>query len=104
VRGQHGPYGSSAGGDLPIDHANDVRCAQLSDAFRPDLRGALAIAKYLAVVVRHARKGVPHLKVSGKGGKTRYLALHPGTKALIHRHLNAAGHDPADSCALFTPK
>ena len=28
---------------------------------------------------RHARKGVPHLKVSGKGGKTRYLPLHPGT-------------------------
>jgi hypothetical protein len=24
---------------------------------------------------RHARKGVPHLKVSGKGGKTRYLPL-----------------------------
>jgi len=34
---------------------------------------------------RHARKGVPpHLKVSGKGGKTRYLPLHPGTHALIH--------------------
>ena len=31
--------------------------------------------------VRHARKGVPHLKVSGKGGKTRYLPLHPGTQA-----------------------
>ena len=29
---------------------------------------------------RHARKGVPHVRVSGKGGKTRYLALHPGTK------------------------
>ena len=26
---------------------------------------------------QHARKGVPHLKVSGKGGKTRYLPLHP---------------------------
>jgi integrase/recombinase XerD len=31
---------------------------------------------------RHERKGVPHLKVSGKGGKTRYLPLHPGTAAL----------------------
>src|SRR5271169_2438799 len=27
---------------------------------------------------QHARKGVPHLKVAGKGGKTRYLPLHPG--------------------------
>ena len=34
--------------------------------------------------VRHARKGVPHLRVSGKGGKTRYLPLHPGTNALVH--------------------
>ena len=41
---------------------------------------------------RHARKGVPHLKVSGKGGKTRYLPLHPGTNALIHDYLDAAGH------------
>ena len=28
---------------------------------------------------RHARRGVPHLKVAGKGEKTRYLPLHPGT-------------------------
>ena len=33
---------------------------------------------------RHARRGVPHLKVSGKGEKTRYLPLHPGTNELIH--------------------
>jgi len=36
---------------------------------------------------RHARKGVPHLKVSGKGGKTRYLPLYPGTQGLIHDYL-----------------
>ena len=35
---------------------------------------------------------MPHLKVSGKGGKTRYLPLHPGTHALIHDYLDAAGH------------
>jgi integrase/recombinase XerD len=50
---------------------------------------------------RHARKGVPHLKVSGKGGKTRYLPLHPGTNALIHDYLVAAGHDADESGALF---
>ena len=33
---------------------------------------------------RYARKGVPHLKVSGKGGKTLYMPLHAGTNALIH--------------------
>jgi len=52
---------------------------------------------------RHARKGVPHLKVSGKGGKTRYLPLHPGTSALIHDYLTAAGHDTDENGALFRP-
>ena len=52
---------------------------------------------------RHARKGVPHLKVSGKGGKTRYVPLHPGTNALIHDYLDAAGHGIDDNGALFRP-
>ena len=46
---------------------------------------------------------MPHLKVSGKGGKTRYLPLHPGTHALIHDYLEAAGHGADDSGALFRP-
>jgi len=52
---------------------------------------------------RHARKGVPHLKVSGKGGKTRYLPLHPGTHALIHDYVAAAGHSDDETGALFRP-
>ncbi|MFL5266205.1 MAG: tyrosine-type recombinase/integrase [Stellaceae bacterium] len=52
---------------------------------------------------RHARRGVPHLKVSGKGDKTRYLPLHPGTNALIHDYLEAAGHGGDDNGALFRP-
>src|SRR5271166_299908 len=52
---------------------------------------------------RHTRKGVPHLKVSGKGGQNRYLPLHPGTHALIHEYLAAAGHGDDDSGALFRP-
>jgi integrase/recombinase XerD len=50
---------------------------------------------------RHARKGVPHLRVSGKGGKTRYLPLHPGTNGLINDYLDAAGHSSDESGALF---
>ena len=50
---------------------------------------------------RHARKGVPHLKVSGKGGKTRYLPLHPGTNALIHDYLDVAGHGIDDTARCF---
>jgi integrase/recombinase XerD len=52
---------------------------------------------------RHARKGVPHLRVSGKVGKTRYVPLHPGTNALIHDYLDAAGHGTDDAGALFRP-
>ena len=52
---------------------------------------------------RHARKGVPHLKVSGKGGKTRYLPLHPGTNGLINDYLDASGHAADDAGALFRP-
>jgi integrase/recombinase XerD len=52
---------------------------------------------------RHARKGVPHLKVSGKGGKTRYLPLHPGTQGLIHDYLDATGHGTDEHGALFRP-
>jgi integrase/recombinase XerD len=52
---------------------------------------------------RHARRGVPHLKVSGKGEKTRYLPLHPGTNTLIHEYLEAAGHGTEENGSLFRP-
>jgi site-specific recombinase XerD len=52
---------------------------------------------------RQSRKGVPHLKVSGKGGKTRYVPLHPGTHTVIHDYLEAAGHGEDDAGALFRP-
>ncbi len=52
---------------------------------------------------RHARRGVPHLRVSGKGDKTRYLPLHPGTNTLIHDYLEAAGHGEDENGALFRP-
>jgi integrase/recombinase XerD len=53
--------------------------------------------------VRHARKGVPHLEVSGKGGKTRYLPLHPGTNGVINDYLDAVGHGTDENGALFRP-
>ena len=40
---------------------------------------------------------------AGKGGKTRYLPLHPGTHALIHDYLAVAGHGDDDAGALFRP-
>ena len=46
---------------------------------------------------------MPYLRVSGKGGKTRYLPLHPGTHALIHDYLATAGHGEDEAGALFRP-
>lgn len=47
------------------------------------------------------RSGVPHLRVHGKGGKIRYLPLHPATAGLIHTYVDAAGHGNDPATALF---
>ncbi|MGH7069735.1 MAG: hypothetical protein ACREFO_06935 [Acetobacteraceae bacterium] len=44
---------------------------------------------------------MPRLRVSGKGGNTRYLKLHRGTQALIHDSLEGARHGEDDAEALF---
>jgi len=49
------------------------------------------------------RRGVPHLKVSGKGGKTRYLPFHPAASGLIAEYLEAAGHVGVEASPLFRP-
>jgi site-specific recombinase XerD len=49
----------------------------------------------------HARRGVLHLRVHGKGNKTRYLPLHPGTAECVHAYLEAAGHGEQPNTALF---
>ena len=48
-------------------------------------------------------KRVPHLRMSGKGGKTQYLPLHPGTYALVRDGLAAAGHGDEGNGTLFRP-
>jgi integrase/recombinase XerD len=52
---------------------------------------------------KHERRGVAHLKVLGKGGKTRYVPLHPAASGLILDYLEAAGHGTDDAGALFRP-
>ena len=39
----------------------------------------------------------------GKGGKVRYLPLHPGTAELVTDYLDAAGHGEDLGGALFRP-
>ena len=52
---------------------------------------------------KQERRGVAHLKISGKGGKTRYVPLHPAASGLIAEYLEAAGHGADESTALFRP-
>jgi integrase/recombinase XerD len=52
---------------------------------------------------KHERRGVAHLKVSGKGEKTRYIPLHPAASGLMLDYLEVAGHGADDAGALFRP-
>lgn len=49
------------------------------------------------------RRGVMHLRIHGKGGKIRYVPLHPGTAELIDTYLQASGHGTDKQSALFRP-
>jgi len=49
------------------------------------------------------RRGVTHLRVHGKGGKLRYVPLHPGSAEVIDDYLRAAGHAGDTLGALFRP-
>jgi len=51
----------------------------------------------------HSRRGVPHLRVRGKGSKTRYIPLHPGAHALLNDYLDEARHAADTEGALFRP-
>ena len=50
---------------------------------------------------RHERRGVAHLKVFGKGSKTRYVPLHPAASGLIVDYLGADGRAMETTGALF---
>jgi integrase/recombinase XerD len=51
----------------------------------------------------HQRRGVLHLRIFGKGGKTRFVPLHPAASGFIADYLEAAGHGDDDAGALFRP-
>jgi len=49
------------------------------------------------------REGVPHLRIHGKGGKIRYVPLHPLAQRLITDYLDDAGHGEDKNGAVFRP-
>jgi len=51
----------------------------------------------------HLRRGVPHLRIHGKGGKLRYVPAHAAALERINDYLDAAGHREDQNGALFRP-
>lgn len=49
------------------------------------------------------RRGVMHFRVHGKGGKIRFVPVHPRTLSLIYDYLEKAGHREDAKGPLFRP-
>jgi len=87
-----------AGDSLKAKRDRAILATLLYHALRRDELCKLKVKDY-----GQERRGVPHLKISGKGGKTRYLPLHPAASGLIAEYLEAAGHGGAEASPLFRP-
>ena len=59
------------------------------------------LTKLLVKDFAQDRRGVPHLRVQGKGGKLRYLPAHPHSLRLVAEYLTAAGHGQEMDAPLF---
>jgi site-specific recombinase XerD len=118
VKGVKRPRNESGEGKTPAlgDHqARELLAAPDSDSLK-DKRDRAILSTLLYHALRrdelcklkvrdfhHTRRGVPHLRVSGRGEKTRYLPLHPGTNTLIHEYLETSGHGTNENGPLFRP-
>lgn len=51
----------------------------------------------------HDRRGVPHLRIHGKGNKLRHVPLHSASAERLYTYLEAAGHGSAADAPLFQP-
>ncbi|WP_260858867.1 tyrosine-type recombinase/integrase [Paraburkholderia sp. BCC1885] len=117
VAGVKRPKGNSNEGKTPAIGDHEARA--LLDAPEPDTlkgkrdRAMLSVLLYhglrreelclLKVRDIHNRRGVPHLRIHGKGDKIRYVPLHPASAERIHAYLEVAGHGMAPDTPLFQP-
>ncbi|KGC91211.1 hypothetical protein DP62_489 [Burkholderia pseudomallei] len=117
VAGVKRPRGNSNEGKTPA--LGDHQARALLDAPDPDTlkgkrdRAMLAVLLYhglrreelcmLKVRDIHDRRGVPHLRIHGKGNKLRHVPLHPASAERLHIYLEAAGHDTKTDAPLFQP-
>ncbi|MGE4071150.1 MAG: tyrosine-type recombinase/integrase [Lysobacterales bacterium] len=95
----------------------DGQARQLLDAPDPTTLKGKRDSAILAVLLYHGlrraelcaldvgdlqeRRGVKHLRIHGKGGKLRYVPLHPSAAARVEDYLALAGHAGDKSRALF---
>ncbi|WP_029528541.1 tyrosine-type recombinase/integrase [Polaromonas glacialis] len=123
VRGVRRPKAETSEGKTPA--LGDAQARRLLDAPPSDTLKGKRDRAILSVLLYHAlrreeltkllvkdfsqeRRGVPHLRVQGKGGKLRYLPAHPHSLRLVAEYLAAAGHGGEADAPLFrrirTPK
>ena len=118
VRGVKRPKAESYEGKTPA--LSDAQARQLLDAPPTETlkgkrdRAILSVLLYHALRreeltrllvkdLNQARRGVPHLRVHGKGGKLRYIPAHPETLRLVADYLKEAGHAKEPDGPLFRP-
>ncbi len=116
VRGVKRPKVESYEGKTPA--LSDAQARQLLDAPPADTlkgkrdRAILSVLLYHALRreeltkllvkdVNQARRGVPHMRVHGIGGKLRYIPAHPATLRLLAEYLKGAGHAKEQDGPLF---
>lgn len=87
----------------PTDTLKGKRdCAILSVLLYHALRRK-ELTKLLVKDFNQLRRGVPHLRVQGKGAKLRYIPTHAHSLRLVTEYLAAAGHSQDLDGPLFRP-
>ena len=115
VHGVQRPRSGANEGKTPA--LSDAQARQLVEAPHADTLKGQRDRAILAVLLYHAlrraelcslrvkdyadRRGIKHLRVHGKGGKIRYVPVHPAAARQLEEYLDAAGHRAESDGALF---
>jgi integrase/recombinase XerD len=116
VKGVKRPVVESQEGKTPA--LSDAQARALLQAPPTDTLKGVRDAAILSVLLYHGlrreelttlkvkdfaqqRRGVAHMLVHGKGGKQRYLPIHPDTSKRVQHYLALAGHAQEKEGALF---
>lgn len=116
VRGVKRPKAETSEGRTPA--LGDAQARALLDAPPADTLKGRRDRAILSVLLYHAlrreeltkllvkdfsqeRRGVPHLRVQGKGSKLRFLPTHPHSLRLVAEYLAASGHGQEADGPLF---